>query len=107
MAEYIEREALSADIRESYCKLNEIYETLRFDREREICRGELGTFCEILMRIKDFPAADVVEVVRCKDCKHMEIVGECNGRYCHNWGFFNGAGDDGFCNYGERRESNG
>lgn len=60
MAEYIEREALLADIRESYLKLHEIYAGLRHKREREICNGELGTFCEVLMRIKDWPAADVV-----------------------------------------------
>ena len=48
---------------------------------------------------------DLVRVVRCKDCKHMSI--EPCGRYCFVWGFFNGAGDDGFCNYGERRCENG
>lgn len=48
-------------------------------------------------------APDVVKVVRCKDCKYMETYGDFNGRYCHTWGFFNGAGDDGFCNYGERK----
>ena len=32
-----------------------------------------------------FPAADVVEVVRCKDCKyaHMTMDGEC--KYCDIW----------------------
>ena len=49
--------------------------------------------------------ADVAPVVRCKDCKHMDI--EPCGRYCHVWGFFNGAGDDGFCNYGERKDGEG
>ena len=63
MAEYIEREAFAEDIRESYYKLQEIYETLRYERERDICNGELGTFCEILLRLKDFPAADVAPVV--------------------------------------------
>ena len=43
------------------------------------------------------------EVIHCKDCKHMEI--EPCGRYCHVWGFFNGAGDEGFCNYAERRNN--
>ena len=63
MAEYIEREAFAADIRESYCELKKIFDTLRYERERDICNGELGTFCEILMRIKEFPAADVAPVV--------------------------------------------
>ena len=47
-------------------------------------------------------AADVAQVVRCKDCKHMEI--DRGGRFCHVWGGYNGMGDDGFCNYGERKE---
>lgn len=53
--------------------------------------------------INKLPTVDAVEVVRCKDCKHMEI--EPCGRYCHVWGFFNGAGDEGFCNYAERRNN--
>ena len=59
---------------------------------------------DVISEIKAIPTVDAVEVVRCKDCKHMDI--EPCGRYCHVWGFFNGAGDDGFCNYGERREEN-
>lgn len=53
--------------------------------------------------INQFPTAvDAVPVVRCKDCKHMEI--DRGGRFCHVWGGYNGMGDDGFCNYGERKE---
>ena len=53
--------------------------------------------------INQFPSAvDAVPVVRCKDCKHMEI--DRGGRFCHVWGGYNGMGDDGFCNYGERKE---
>ena len=105
-AEYIEREALKADIRESYLKLQEIYETLRYERERDICAGELGTFCEVLMRIKDFPAADVAHVVhgrwvdhmcrdwRCSECgdkihKVRNVDGYCYAdkpNYCPNCG---------------------
>lgn len=54
-----------------------------------------------IAQVKKAPAVAAVEVVRCRDCKYMEI--EPSGRYCHVWGFFNGAGDDGFCNYGEKR----
>ncbi len=61
---------------------------------------------EALMHI---PAADVVEVVRCKDCKYSEHWYR-DKRLCRLWygeekppspiDVF----DDGFCNYGERRE---
>ena len=58
---------------------------------------------DIIDRINEQPAVDAVEVVRCKDCKYREISLDCGGRYCHAWGMLNGASDDGFCNYGERR----
>ena len=53
-------------------------------------------------QIADAPTVDAVEVVRCKDCRHMEK--SKYGRYCQIWGMHNGHGDDGFCCYGERKE---
>lgn len=50
------------------------------------------------------PTADVVDVVRCKDCKHRYIVG--NG-LTHYWvcNFLDAENkDDGYCSYGERAE---
>lgn len=47
------------------------------------------------------PTADVVEVVRCKDCIHYQ-KGVCN-----HFGYYTYApevDDDDFCNYGERKE---
>ena len=51
--------------------------------------------------VKEAPTIDAVEVVRCKDCKHM--YRRKGLRWCDAWGEINGMGDDGFCNYGERR----
>ena len=48
------------------------------------------------------PPVDAVEVVRCKDCVHMRK--KFNSRYCKVWHALNGMGDDGFCNYGERKD---
>lgn len=43
---------------------------------------------------------DIVEVVRCKDCKHRDADDFCTGR-----GYPNAlVPDDGFCDKGERRE---
>lgn len=48
--------------------------------------------------IKDCPSADVVEVVRCKDCKFWDS--DCI--WCDLWGntqeYY-----DGYCSYGERK----
>lgn len=57
--------------------------------------------------IEALPAADVVPVVRCKDCKHRvykyvdEEIGEIGG--C---GLFNRAmSNDDFCSHGKRKEA--
>lgn len=48
--------------------------------------------------LKEMPAADVVEVVRCRDCKHRNPYGsKClRDNLWHD--------PDGYCSYGERRE---
>ena len=46
---------------------------------------------------------NITEVVRCKDCKHMEVTPDCL-RWCYVWNGINGMGDEGFCNYGERKD---
>lgn len=59
--------------------------------------------------INEAPTADVVEVVRCKDCVHGEFgifngQGEKDGCYCN----LNGEGYvlDWYCKGGERRTDN-
>ena len=47
----------------------------------------------------DIPSADVVEVVRCKDCKyHAEFSSKCNKLH------LTPMRPNDFCSYGERRE---
>ena len=55
--------------------------------------------------LREAPTVDAVEVVRCLDCKHM--IMRSNMRYCAVWHGPNGMGDDGFCNYGERKDGDG
>ena len=72
---------------------------------------------EFVKRIDDIPAADVVEVVRCKDCKHKPIKDdrdswpifpneENNPCPCQcDDGFYSWfPKDDFYCSYGERAE---
>lgn len=51
--------------------------------------------------IKDISAVEVAEVVRCKDCKHLEISG-CYGE-CGK-GYLGIVRPDCYCCYGEKRE---
>ncbi len=55
--------------------------------------------------IYSMPAADVVEVVRCKDCRISEnsMFGE-NWRFCKNNQQSHKV--DHFCGYGERKDTN-
>ena len=59
----------------------------------------------VVQTVKAHPTVDAVEVVRCRDCKHMIL--QSNIRYCTVWHGPNGMGDDGFCNYGERKDGDG
>lgn len=101
MSEYIELKAVIN-------KINEI--PSHFDS------GDIKYGIEIAIQaIKDTLAADVVEVVRCKDCKYWDAVknpkhkgvGICTpprkdlGGYCVRRGATN---SEGFCSYGERKD---
>ena len=59
-----------------------------------------------ISKIKDMPAADVVEVIRCKDCHFYD--NQNNGGlkrhgFCEIYKGF--KTDDGFCDLGEREET--
>ena len=55
---------------------------------------------DVAEHLKTIPAADVVEVVRCKDCKYADEI-EDNYCMCENTGA--GMSINGFCSDGERR----
>lgn len=80
---------------------------------------------EMIAGIILIPAADVVEVVRCKDCIHAPLPGDCEGGSNMEWPKIDGIYEDctcpyfcddswysarpdpeGFCEKGERREPN-
>lgn len=52
--------------------------------------------------IEHAPACDVVEVVRCKDCKKKMPYGQDGSFYCDKMLYH--ANPDDFCSYGERKE---
>ena len=56
-----------------------------------------------ISKLKEAPAADVVEVVRCKDCRlATEDIMIDGWYYCYNDCIPHKP--DGFCNYGERKQ---
>ena len=78
MAEYIDREEYC----EKHCRCSNEY------CDRQSCP------------IWKAPAADVVPVVRCKDCKYNVGTKKC----LNPDSFFAVPKDDDFCSYGERKE---
>lgn len=56
-------------------------------------------------KVNSAPSADVVEVVRCKDCEHWG--GVTLGNICRKWSGLdlkNCTTPTGFCSYGKRKE---
>lgn len=107
MDEFISRKAAIAYIREQSEECQKAFEELG---------GESGIYADAYNDLaEDFysiPAADVAEVVRCKDCKHYRNYpnGLC---YIHTEPKTNARGysgeavcvePDDFCSYGERKE---
>ena len=86
--EYIERGALLENLKKQYGE-------------------ELGWQCtvnmsDVEMMLEDAPTADVVEVVRCKDCAYDN---EDNMQPHSGWCEYleRGEYNEHYCNYGERR----
>ena len=85
MAEYIEREAAKSEF------------NLHF--------GGVSHAVIASKILDEIPAADVVEVVRCKDCKHENVHHAISDKHtwCEYWGI--DPDFDDFCSYGERRDN--
>lgn len=67
-----------------------------------------STILGVVSTIENTPTADVVEVVRCKDCKHSCMIGVCPFTYQDVYECLKGAkeakGETDFCSCGERKE---
>lgn len=109
MAEYIEREELLKNICnacDGWCN--------NTNCDCVNCKSDHR--CEIIIEIADTPAADVVEVVRCKDCTYRADPMECPMCFEEytdlsedEWDSIisDSTVDDGFCHHGKRRDGEG
>lgn len=91
MAEYIERDAVVKRLK-TVSMPDDLY-------SKGIQRG-VEHAVDI---ITEAPAADVVEVVRCKDCKHVLLSSIWAPQCCK---FETPVAEDDFCSCGERRGNN-
>ena len=92
--EYIEREALIKTCEEIIqIRWNETTAPVSWSH----------AYADFIEDIEEQPVADVIPVVRCKDCKHYEI-GKDYESYCNHINGLDKAKDYDFCSYGERKE---
>lgn len=83
MAEYIEREALLSQIK--------TYEAFDF------------TIKEAVLAVERTSAADVVKVVRCRDCRYISVPTE-RGNFLCGHKMLGLVRPDDFCSFGERMD---
>lgn len=93
---YIEREALKAAFLK-YPRGNSVFDDLRV-------QGMAMGIDLALRKLNDAPAADVVPVVRCRECKYRFYDDELNRLWCDRASGCFEISDDAFCSYGEKRE---
>jgi hypothetical protein len=60
---------------------------------------------DVVRKLHEVPAADVAEVVRCKDCKHRTEYGNCG--HPRQKGVFPSAYPFDFCSYGKYKTNTG
>ena len=96
MSEYIDKDALMETLKDAHKRL---IETIGHTRHTIGFEGAMDY-------VEEAPAADVVEVVRCKDCKHHEELLNNNDENVLCWvhGLDVIVDGNGYCNYGERKE---
>lgn len=104
MSRYVDADALRKELEES---IEQAKKRLDGVAESNIaCRLVYTTqFHErdtLLSLVNWMPTADVVEVVRCRDCKHFGRQISAEYHTCNKYALpF--CGEDFFCSYGERR----
>lgn len=72
------------------------------DMAHEAAKGRMYATNEFILLQKKVESGQLVEVVRCKDCKYCRRY--MSGRiYCIHSEGLSSQDDNGFCSYGERR----
>ena len=95
MAGYIEREALLAELEDEIDFVSPFYNA---EQNQYFTMGLRCAYRDA----QRFPAADVSEVIRCKNCKKYELMKSNGKHFCNEFGGF--VTEEDFCSRGERKE---
>ena len=102
MTDYIQRDAAIELLKKEAAEMNEAFEELG---------GESGVYAEAYEdaanMLQDMPAADVAEVVHCRDCKHKVRTIANEKVLCAEERGLLRPGLDDFCSYGEYQTNTG
>ena len=106
MAEYIEREWLrrkvNSFVADVLCRGHKEMITIKDScNPHEWTRGYERGALDIAKIIDARPTEDVVEVVRCKDCKHIR------GEFCCLTDFYKVVEPEHYCGYGAKMDGKG
>ena len=97
MAEYIDREAFS-EVLETAIKMQELAVKMMDVEDDPEFQMSLKVYSDILNGVKEFPAADVVEVVRCRECVYWRGENDLCKGICIDFDA------DGYCSEGKRKD---
>lgn len=98
MARLIDSDKRITEIKNQYCTGCDNYGGVR-------CRACFVD--DAICLIDDAPTVDAVEVVRCRDCKHLVLTAEGEHNPCDcvcDYWQTDGLNDNDFCSYGERMD---
>lgn len=87
MSDYIDRAALGID----FCRWN-VFEN----------KSYVDGWNAAIKILKEAPAVDVSEVVRCKDCQNYELIKSGNYHFCNEFGGYVTGKD--FCSRGTKMD---
>ena len=105
MSEYIRKQAAIDTLAEQIALCDKALKSFEISMKDEYAvKVERASLIAYKEQLEAITAADVVPVVRCKDCKYNATTHKC----LNLDSFFLIPKDDDFCSYGERRgEQNG
>lgn len=58
----IDADTLKEDLKDSYERLKEIYDGMTYPEDKQICAGQLTTFTEAILRVKEAPTIEAEPV---------------------------------------------
>lgn len=87
--------------RKTYIECEAVLKIIYDIKENKEIPKNYGTLLDIIRSIRNLPTADVVEVVRCKDCIFSRpVIGTAYLKFCKKFDYE--MWHEGFCYYGEK-----